>query len=133
MIGSGRETLPVFWEWWEAFWDVQEASRMSGSGQEALPEVWEALPDVREWSGDPPGCPSGLGSPSGCVGSPHGCPRVIEGLPECPGVVGNLSHMTGVLPNVRNWSVIPSECQGVVGRPSRMSRSSRVALTDVQE
>ena len=32
-------------------------TRMSGS-------YWEALPDVREWSEDPPGCPGVVGRPS---------------------------------------------------------------------
>ena len=64
MSGSGRETLPVVPEWWEALLDVREwlggppeypgvvrrPPRMSLCG-------WEALPDVRVWSGGPPGCP----------------------------------------------------------------------------
>ena len=45
MSGSGRETLPNVQEWWK-----------SGSDWETLPEVWEPIPNVREWSGDPPGC-----------------------------------------------------------------------------
>ena len=52
---------------------VGRPSRMSGSGR-------EALPDVREWSGGPPGC---------------------------LGVVGRTSRMSGssreVLPDVREW------------------------------
>ena len=65
---------------------------MSGSGR-------EAIPDVREWSGGPPGC---------------------------PGVVGRPSRMSGsgqeALPNVRAWSRGHPECLGVVLIPSRMSR-----------
>ena len=41
-------------------------SRMSGSCRETLPNVqerWEALSDVREWSGGPPGCPGVVGRP----------------------------------------------------------------------
>ena len=56
-------------------------SRMPGSGR-------EALPDVREWSGGPLGCP--------------------EGPLGCPGVVRRPSRMSGssreALPNVREWS-----------------------------
>ena len=37
-------------------------SRMSKSG-------WEALPDVREWLGGPPGCPGVVGRPSRLSGS----------------------------------------------------------------
>ena len=32
-------------------------SQMSGSCRESLSEVWEAIPEVCEWSGHPPGCP----------------------------------------------------------------------------
>ena len=35
---------------------------MSGSG-------WEAFPNVREWSGSPPGCPAVVGRPSRLTGS----------------------------------------------------------------
>ena len=47
-------------------------SRMSGSGRETLPnawEWWEALPDVLEWSGGHPGCLEVLGRPSQLSGS----------------------------------------------------------------
>ena len=40
MSGSGRETLPDVWEW------------------------WESLTDIREWSGYTPGCPRVAGMPS---------------------------------------------------------------------
>ena len=36
-------------------------------------------------------------------------------------------------PDVREWSGGPPECPGVVGRPSRMSKCGRVALTDVRQ
>ena len=45
----------------------EKLSRMSGSGWEALLDVREyreALSDVREWSGGPPGCPGMVGRPS---------------------------------------------------------------------
>ena len=93
---------------------------MSGSGG-------EALSDVRELSGCPPGC---------------------------PGEIGRLSRMSGssreALKNVQEWSGGPPGCLGgplgcmaAYGRPSqmsasgwepsRMSGSGREALLDVRE
>ena len=57
MSRSGWETLLVFRDW------------------------WEALPDVREWPGFPPGCPGVAGRPSLMFGN-----------------VGE------AFPNVREWS-----------------------------
>ena len=37
------------------------------------------------------------------------------------------------LPDIREWLGVPSECQGVVGSPSRMSGSCQVALPDFRE
>ena len=37
------------------------------------------------------------------------------------------------LPHVLEWSGNPPECPGVVGRPSRMSGSGRETLLDVRE
>ena len=37
------------------------------------------------------------------------------------------------LPDVREWSVGPPGCLGVVGSPSRMSECNREALPDVRE
>ena len=74
---------------------------MSGSGR-------EALPDVREWSGGPPGCPGVVWRPtqmSECSGGPPGCPEVVRRTPGCPGVVGRPSRMFGsgreTLPDVQ--------------------------------
>ena len=64
----------------EALLDFQVVgwpSRMSGSGQEALPEV-------RKWSEDTPGCPGVVGTPSQmseCSGGPPGC-LVVIGRPS---------------------------------------------------
>ena len=62
---------------------VRTPSRMFGSGR-------EALPDVREWLGDPPGYP-----------------EWSEGHSGCPGVVERPSQMSGsgrdALPEVREW------------------------------
>ena len=70
----------------------------------------EALPDVREWS---------------------------DGPPECPGVVGRPSWMSGsgrvALPDVREWLGNPAGCLGVVWRPSQMSKSGWETLPDVHE
>ena len=73
------------------------------------------LPDIRKWSGGPPGS---LCGPAGY-----------------PGVVGRSSRMSGsgweALPDVQEWSEVPPGCPGVVGRPSRMPGSCRQALPDV--
>ena len=61
----------------------------------------EALPDVREWSGDPPGYPR-------VVGGTHVW-SVIP--PGCGGVVRKQSRMSGnsrkALLNVREWLGVP--------------------------
>ena len=94
---------------------------MTESGWETLPDVpewWEAILDVRQYSGGPPGCPGAR--------------------PGCLGVVKRPSQMSGsgldALPDVREWSRVYPECPGVVGRPSQLSvsggrpfRSSAVA------
>ena len=73
---------------------------MSSSCLDALLDVREALPVVREWSGDPP---------------------------KCLGLVGRSFRMFGsgwkALPDVREWSDSTPECPRVVGRPSRLSGS----------
>ena len=85
MSESGLETLPYVREalsdvreWWEALPHVCEACRMFGSGR-------KAIPNVREWSG-----------------GPSGCPRVLE----------SLSRMSGsgleASPDVREWLGGPS-------------------------
>ena len=75
---------------------VERPSRMSGSGREIHPEV-------REWSGGPPGGPEGVGSTFRRPGS------VREALPE-----------------VRIWS-------GVVRTPFQRTGSGREALPKVRE
>ena len=37
------------------------------------------------------------------------------------------------LPNVQVWWGVPPKCQGVVGRPSRMSRCGGESLPNVRE
>ena len=37
------------------------------------------------------------------------------------------------LPHVREWSGDPPKCSGVVGRPSRMSKSGRKFLPEARE
>ena len=56
----------------------ESPSRMSGNGR-------ESLPDVREWSADPPGCPQVFRMPSRMlvVGMPSWMPRSgREALPN---------------------------------------------------
>ena len=85
---------------------------MSGSGR-------EVLPDIREWSGGPPGCP-------GLLGSSY---RFRYDSTEFPGVVGRPSRMSEsgreALPDVREWSGDSSWCSRVVGRLSWRSGSGR--------
>ena len=71
---------------------------------------------------------------------------MVERPPRYPGEVGSPSRMSGsgresltdvrerseTLPDVQDWSGIPSGCPGVVGRPSRMTGSGRDALPDVR-
>ena len=86
---------------------------MSGSGRDDLPDVREwsvEPPDFREWTGGPLGCPGVVGRPS----------RMSRGGRES-------------LPNGWEWTGVPPECPGVVRRPSRMSGSGREALPDVRE
>ena len=106
--------------------------RISGSGR-------EAVTDVREWEGVPPGCARVFGRPSwmSAIGRQvhYGfCYlRVLREWsrrpPGCPGVVGRPFRMSGsgrqVFPDVREWSGGPSGCSGLVGRPSLMSRSGQ--------
>ena len=83
-------------------------------------EWWEALTNIWEWSGGPPGCSKLVGRPSRMFGSGR-----------------------ETLPNVPEWSGVPPGClgvvggpykyPGVVGRPSRMSRSGRETLPNVPE
>ena len=60
---------------------------MTGTGQ-------KALQNVREWSGDPPGCPG------------------LAGRPYWMSVSGRKA-----LRDDREWSEGPPECPRVVGRP----------------
>ena len=86
MSGSGQEALSVVWEWLgdpsECPGVVDWPSHMSRSGREVLPNVRErfggcadirgnqgALPDVREWLEDPPGCSGVVRRPSLLAGS----------------------------------------------------------------
>ena len=83
MSGSCREALP----------DVPEGgrqSRLSGSSRKTRPDVrewWEALPDVRDRSGGPPGCSAVVRRPSRMCGS------------------GRVA-----LPDIREWLRVPTEC-----------------------
>ena len=78
---------------------------MSGSGR-------EALADVREWSGCPPGCQGLVGSPSRMSGSGWEAFRMSGSGWEA-------------LPDDQEWSRAPSGCPGVFESPSRMSGRGR--------
>ena len=139
MSGSDRESLLNAQE---ALLDVREATRMSRSGQ-------KVLPDVREWSRHPPGCPGGPLRCSGVFGKPSkmserpsrmsrsgrevltNVQERLGGPLECPVVVERRLRMSEsgreALTDVREWLGNPPGCPGVVGRPSRMSRSGRKA------
>ena len=70
----------------------------------------QALPDVRECSGGPPGHPEVVGMPYWMSGS------------------GRLA-----IPDDLEWSGDPPGSPGVVGSPSWMSRSGREALLNVRK
>ena len=82
---------------------------MSGSGWDAFTGVLDALPDVQEWSGGPPGCPGVVGKPSRMFESGR------ESLPDVRKWSGG-SHV---------WSGGPPRCPGVVVSPSQRSGSGR--------
>ena len=103
---------------------------MSGNGR-------MALPDVREYSG-----------------GPHGCPEVVERLSRMSGsgqeALSDVLEWSGALrmsgsdqvalpdvrvtiPDVREWSGVRRGCPGVVGQPSRMSRSVPETFPDVRK
>ena len=112
---------------------VGSTSQISGSCR-------EALPDVRQWSGTPPGYPGVVGRPPKCqgvVGGPPRCSGVVGGSSGCLGVVERSSHISGIgretLPNVRERSGGPPGCPCVVGRLSQMSWSGREHLPDIRE
>ena len=84
---------------WESLQEVWEALRMSGSCRETLlnvPDWWEAFPDIQQWS---------------------------RGPPECPGVVGRPSQMSGSYREALRMS----------RKPSQMSRSGREAVPHLRK
>ena len=97
---------------WEWLGGPARCLGVSGSGR-------EALPDVGEWSVDPPLSPRLVGRPSWMFGSGR---EVLPDVLEVSGLVERTSGMSG---SVREWSGGPPGCPGVVGRPSRMSGSGR--------
>ena len=89
-------------------------SHRSGSGRDTVSEGRDALPEVRDWAGDPPGY-------SGVVGRPS---RRSESGREA-------------LPKVWELSRVPPDGSGVVLKPScrvgmssRRSGSGRVAVSE---
>ena len=115
-------------------------SQMCGSGR-------EALSNIREWSGDPPGYMGVVGGPS-CisrvVGRPSRLSEWSKGSPGCPVEFGKLSRMPGsgwkalpdaheALPDVQEWWGGPPKCPRVVERPFQMPGKGQEAHPDVQE
>ena len=114
------------------FVSSREASQMSGIGLEALPDIGsgrkapqmsgsgcEVLLDVREWSRGRPDVREFSGVPPGCLG--------MVGRPSTMFRNGRES-----LPDVKEWSRGPPGSMGMVGRPSRKSGKSLEAILDVQ-
>ena len=104
----------------EALPDVRECS----GGPTGCPGVGEALLNVREWSGGPPGCPGVVGKPYRTSRS-GGRPCRMSGRHcGCPGVVGSPSRMSRSGPeallDVWEWSGGTPGCSEVIGRPFRM-------------
>ena len=86
---------------------------MLGSGWETLLEVrkWSVtLPEVWNWSGDPPGGPKVVGRPSRRSGTDW-----------------------QTLPKIQKWSGGSPEGSEVFGRPSRKSGSIWEALPEIRE
>ena len=103
MSGSARDALP------DVRGEVGMPSRKIGSGLEALLDVRKALPDVREWSGGPSGCPGEVGRPFRMSGSGR-----------------------KPFPDIQEWLGDPPGSLRVVGRPSQMSGNGWEALPDVR-
>ena len=91
-----------------------------------VPECLEALPNVQEWSGGPPGCPGVVGKPSEMSESGR---ETLPDVPEWwealldvrqlsggPWMSGRPSRFFGshweTIPDVREWSGGPSGCLG---------------------
>ena len=114
MSGSDRDALPYVFQLLggppEFPGMVGRPFRMSGCWREALLVL-------REWSGDPTGCPE----------APSGRPVVVG----CPSRMFESGREA--FPNVRKWSGGPPGCPGVVRSPSLKSGSGWEALPDVRE
>ena len=120
---------------------------MFGRGREALPVVqewWEALPDVRDWSGGPPGCFRVVRKPSRMFERGREALPVVrewwESLPDVqersespPGCPGTPLKFPGSLEGRPRSLGALLGCPGVLGRPSQMFRSGWDALPDVWE
>ena len=99
-------------------------------------DVREALLDIREWSGGPPGCPGVVESSSRLFESGRetlrmsGIPTEISGSGQRPSLMSGSSRED--LPDVRECSRGSPGSSEVVGWPSRMSGNGREALLDVR-
>ena len=103
---------------------------MSGSGQDALPEV-------QEWSDNPPGCPGVVERPSRMSGNGRETlPDFAERWDTFLDVrewSRDLLDVCETHSDVREWSGGSLGYPGVVGRLPRMFESGRDALPDVWE
>ena len=87
---------------------TERRSRISGSGR-------VALPDIREWSGDPAKCLGVVGRPSRMSGIR------LKSLLEVWETLSDVRSGRESLPDVREWSLGPLGGPEVVGRPTLMS------------
>ena len=135
-FGPGWDTLPEVWKWsgnpprgLDAVRDSPGGLELVGtprwgSGSGPRPSrrsgtAQDTLPEVRHWSGHPPGCPEAVrdarGSPK-LVGTPPGGLKLV-GRPTRSSRTGRETH-----PTVRNWSGDPPGGSDLVGIPSRKCR-----------
>ena len=128
---KGLETLPEVWNWSGdppgSSKVVGRPSRRFGSGRERLLEIqkWletlpevrkssEAILDVRIWSGDPPGVPELIVTPSRRSGSGR---RPYRRFASGWETFLEVQRWSETLAEVRRWLIDPPRDPEVVGRP----------------
>ena len=94
--------------------------------------IRDALPDIREWSGGPPGCLRVVGCPSRKIGRPArrsgNGPDNLQDVPEGWEALPDVRQLLGGLPGCAGG---PPVCSRVVGRSSQMFESGREVLPNV--
>ena len=147
MFGSGRHTLPDVREWSDG---PPGCPRVARSGREALSNVWEwpevvgrlyrmfgsgreAIPDDCDWSAGSPGCPGvdGRGSQMSVIREDLPTTNGHQGGP--PDHFRTSGRASRPHLDIREGLPTTPGDPEVIGRPSRMSRSGRVAVPDVRE